>query len=230
MGVIDVHSHILYGVDDGAGRLEETGQMLQEAKKAGVSLIIATPHLYATDANVAGMQRVYSRVCEAFSDYGIELRRGFECNYRVLLDEKAETLLSYRIQGTDVLLLEPPRQYLPESWEPSINALQRLGIEIVIAHPERCLAVQEDISVAERMLEIGCELQVSAGSLYESMFSKTRKCALEMLKEGYISYIASDAHCVADYKVYAKALKQYGHMVQPDGLLKKLQTRQGERA
>ncbi len=163
MGVVDIHSHILYGVDDGAGRLDETGQMLQEAKRAGVSSIIATPHLYSTDANIAGMQRVFSRVCEAFPDCGIELWRGFECNYRVLLEEEPEAMLSYRIQGTDVLLLEPPRQYLPESWEPSINAIQRLGVEIVIAHPERCLAVQDDLSVAERMLELGCELQVSAG-------------------------------------------------------------------
>lgn len=222
MGVIDIHSHILYGVDDGAGRIGETEKMLQAAKAAGVSTIVTTPHLYGRDTNVAGIHRVFKRVCEELAQYEVTFLQGFECNYRVFLEEDAETMLSYKIAGTNVLLLEPPRQFLPESWEMRINDLQRLGIDVVIAHPERCQPIQEDISLARRMLEIGCELQISAGSLYEGMFSKTKKCALEMLKKRYINYIASDAHCVEDYHIYAKALKQYGHLVQPDGLLTNL--------
>ena len=135
------------------------------------------------------------------------------------MENGAEALTPHRIAGSNVLLLEPPSQFLPESWESGILELQQQGTEVVIAHFERCVPVQQDISIAERMLDIGCELQVSADDLYAGLTSKRRKCAVELLKEGLVSYIASDAHCPGDYKAYGKALKQYGRYVRPNGML-----------
>ncbi len=96
--------------------------------------------------------------------------------------------------------------------------MQRLGLHIIIAHPERYTPIQDDIGIAERMAEIGCELQVSVGSLNKGFASK-RKCALAMLEKGLVSYIASDAHRPEDYRVYDKINKKYGKLLAAGALL-----------
>lgn len=219
MGYLDVHSHILCCVDDGSRSLAETGDMLKAAKVAGIVEIIATPHVYSLCADLAKIQESFRQVGAEYADRGIMLRQGYECNYRVLLEGEAEQLFSYCIEGTKTLLLEPPNRFLPESWENHILNLQKAGLDVVIAHPERCIAFQEDISQAERMREIGCELQLSAGSLFEGLLSKTRKCAMALLKAGMVGYIASDAHCARDYKEYEKAMRQYGLFIRTGRLL-----------
>ncbi len=221
MEILDIHSHIICGVDDGSQNLEESGAMLSAAKAAGVSAIIATPHVYTPDVDFEKIKEAFVTVRREYADIGLELNLGCELNFRVLLDYDPDIIKPFCIYGTNVLLLEPPSRYLPESWENLVIGLQQLGVEVIIAHPERCVAFQNDISQVKRMLEIGCELQVSASSLLGKKFSRqTRKCAVELLKKGMIGYIASDAHCAKDYKVYAKALKQYGNYIVPGKLLK----------
>jgi len=204
----DIHCHILPGVDDGAENLDETKAMLLAAKAAGVTAIIATPHLRKKIADFEGIRRAYDSAKPLFDENGVELRLGFECYYGMLLDgldAKASTL-----HGTNVLLLEFSPGYLPMQWENDINGIQRMGLDVVIAHPERYEPIQRDIGVAERMVETGCELQVSAGSLTGSLFSETRKCALRLLDKGLAGYIASDAHCAEDYRVYSRVMGKYG--------------------
>lgn len=204
----DIHCHILPGVDDGAEDLDETKAMLLAAKAAGVTTIIATPHLREKTADFERIRRAYYSAKPLFDENGVELRLGFECYYGMLLnglDAKACTL-----HDTNVLLLEFSSGYLPMQWENDINGIQRMGLDVVIAHPERYGSIQHDIGVAERMVEIGCELQVSAGSLTGSLFSETRKCALRLLDKGLVGYIASDAHCVEDYRLYSRVMAKYG--------------------
>lgn len=221
MGALtDIHSHILPGVDDGAEDLATTKAMLLAAKDAGVTAIIATPHLRKKAADFGCIRGAFHGVKPMFDENGVELRLGYECHYGMLLDgldAKACTL-----GGTNVLLLEFSSGYLPLQWENDINDMQRSGLDVVIAHPERYEPIQRDISVAERMTEIGCELQVSAGSLTGSVFSKTRKCALKLLDKGLVGYIASDAHCAEDYRVYSRVMARYSRMIKPGTLLKSL--------
>lgn len=216
---LDIHSHILPGVDDGSRSLTETEEMLSAAKAAGINAIIATPHVYSLAKGQAEIAQAFQTSAEACTQMGVRLIQGYECNYRTLLEGDAEQLLPYCIQGTQVLLLEPPNKFLPESWEERILGLQRAGMDVVIAHPERCAAFQEDMGCAVRMLEIGCEMQVSAADLYAGLLSKMRKCAVALLKAGMIGYIASDAHCTEDYRLYEKAICQYGRYVRHGRLL-----------
>lgn len=219
VNAVDIHSHILPGIDDGAQSREETLAMLQAAKRAGVAAIVATPHAQKVQADFDLIRDVFQDVKPAFEQNGIRLHLGFECHYRLFLDCEPGALRDLCVNGTDVVLLEFSPGALPLQWENSINQLQRLGMEVIIAHPERYAPVQADLSIAGRMAQIGCELQLSAGSLAGGLFSRERKCAVDLLKAGMIHYIASDAHCAADYQIYAQVNKRYGRLVKKGALL-----------
>ncbi len=216
---VDIHSHILSGVDDGAASIEETLAMLQGAKQAGFEAVIATPHLKRIDADINRIREAYQSAKPLFAAQGLDLYLGFECHYRLLLDWQPAALRPFCLGGGNVLLLEFPWNGLPLQWERSINELQKVGLEIVIAHPERYAPVQADQSIAVRMVQIGCELQLSAGSLTGGLFSKERACALGLLKAGLIHYLASDAHGAADYPAYAWVNTKYGHLISGGALL-----------
>ncbi len=216
---VDIHSHILPGIDDGAASMQETLAMLQGAKRAGFEAVIATPHLKRTNADIGRMREVYQSAKPIFAEQGLALYLGFECHYRLLLDWEPAAMRPFCLGGGQVLLLEFPYGGLPLQWEHSVNELQKLGLEVIIAHPERYAPVQADISIAARMVEIGCELQLSAGSLVDGLFSKERVCALSLLKAGLAHYLASDAHSAADYRTYARANSKYGRLVRAGSLL-----------
>lgn len=219
MRAMDIHCHILPGVDDGAGTQKETRDMLAAASRAGLQDIIATPHLKSTREDTDSIRAAWEQVKPLFESVGIALHLGFECNYRLLLDWEAGALRPFCLAETNVVLLEFSSRGLPLHWENSIQEIQRQGMDVIIAHPERYAPVQQDLSIAIRMVQIGCELQISAGSLMGGMFSKERACAMALLREGLAHYLASDAHCAADYKLYEQAKKKHGHLFKTGILL-----------
>jgi len=213
VNITDIHCHILYGVDDGSGSLDESISMLHAAYACGIETVICTPHVYSAEDDLRKIRNVFKTVRAEADRIGIQLRQGYECNYRLMLETEAADMRAYRFEDTDILLLEPPSGYLPDLWENRIYDLQNEGIEVIIAHPERCRDFQESISLARRMAEIGCRLQVSACDLFGGFFSAYKKTALKMINEGLISFIASDAHCVGDFRYYLKAMKRYPHIM-----------------
>ena len=88
-----------------------------------------------------------------------------------------------------------------------------MGYEVVIAHPERYIAVQQDISVAYELVEMGCKLQASTDFIAGGRFGRERRPAMKMLKAGLYSYFASDAHRVEHYGYFAKTWGKYGSML-----------------
>ncbi len=219
----DIHSHILPGVDDGAENLAQTEEMLASAKRAGITSIIATPHLRARASATGQIKAAYLEAKPMFEHSCVELRLGYECHYGLLVS--GLDLRPLTIETTNVLLLEFSPGYLPMHWENSIVGLQRDGIEIIIAHPERYASIQQDIGIAERMVEVGCEMQVSAGSLHRRVFASEKKCALSLLEKGLVSYIASDAHVASDYDIFARINKKYGHLITKGALLREEERR-----
>jgi protein-tyrosine phosphatase len=93
--------------------------------------------------------------------------------------------------------------------ERAIFALQGMGYEVIIAHPERYLAIREDMGLARRLVDMGCRLQASGDFLTGGRLKGSRRPAKKMLKAGLYSYIASDAHNVEHYRVFAKAWRKY---------------------
>lgn len=206
--MIDMHAHVLPGVDDGAKDTKMCAQMLDRAADAGVSAIVCTPHVYRPE-DLPRSRKAATEACALARERGIRLYGGCEFNYRVLAKLSLAQLAPYCLAGTRCLLLEFSNDRLPPGWEPMISDMLEAGLLPIIAHPERYAYIHRDLGVAEEMLSLGCELQVDAGGLMAGPFSAERKTARALLSQGMVSYVASDAHRPEHYDTLERARKMF---------------------
>lgn len=211
----DIHCHILPGVDDGARDMNESLAMLDAAVDVGVTSIVCTPHCRAPYFNFDAMWDAYEAFKQAAQERypGFPLEMAFEVNYRMLDKLGFEWADHLGFESGSTFLLElsvnASRSDFAQ-YERCIFDLQSRGYEVVIAHPERYRAIQEDLDVAFKLVEMGCKLQASADFIAGGRLGTSKKPAKRLFKEGLYSYIASDAHNVDHYRLLAKALKKYG--------------------
>ena len=177
--MLDLHCHILPGVDDGASCLGESVRMIHAAYKAGITEIVCTPHCRDPYFDFDAMWDAFNQLAPRSP---IPMRMGFEVNIRKLLE------LSTHATKRDF-----------EEYEREIYELQGMGLDVIIAHPERYKAIQEDTSIAERLVSCGCVLQASADFIRGGRMGKERKPAQRLFEAGLYTDIARDAHCVEHY-------------------------------
>ena len=206
----DIHCHILPGVDDGARDLHESLRMLAAARAAGITSIVCTPH-------VRDPYFDYDRMWDAFELLeahagGFPLQMGWEVSHKKLLEMGLEWIDYLHFDGSDEFLLELSSSCTPmdfREYERTIFKIQGRGYKVIIAHPERYKAVQEDISLAEYLVDIGCELQASSDFVAGGRLGHEKKPAKRLMAEDLYSYIASDAHDPGHYRNYATAVKLF---------------------
>lgn len=206
----DIHCHILPGVDDGARDLEASLAMLDAAKRAGITSIVCTPHVRDPYFDYDAMREAYE-VLRAHAG-GFPLAMGWEVNHAKLMDLGMEWAKRLCFEGTNEFLLELSsrcRAHDFEVYERTIFELQGMGYTVIIAHPERYLAVQEDIGIARDLVRMGCKLQASADFVAGGRLGREKKHAKKLFEENLYSYIASDAHCVEHYGCFAEAREGY---------------------
>lgn len=201
----DLHSHILSGLDDGARSPAESLAMLAAARAAGVTELVATPHVrdVCFDADAA-RARLDALRPEADA-LGVVLRLGFEVDVCVMAALGAGAMERYCVEGTRALLLELHRQALPPDLERIVYALQREGMIVILAHPERYLAA--DCVRARRLADMGCELQIDAMSLFSGRLRPDYRGAAAMLRRGLATWVASDAHEAGDFTLLGLAME-----------------------
>jgi len=197
--MIDIHSHILPGIDDGPGSMDETLEMAWAYERAGFDTVIATPHhIPGTSWNVSPetVRKLVAHVNRILVHEGIRVRvvPGMEVGPASelprLLSEKAVLTLA----GSCYLLLETPFQRLQLNWEQTVFELTAMGYKVVWAHPERCGQLQNEPELARRMLEVGCFLQVNWESILGYNGSETGAFAREMIHQGRVHCMATDSH------------------------------------
>ena len=210
----DIHSHILPGVDDGAPDLAASLAMLEAAKAAGVTSITATPHCRDPYFDYQAMHEAFAELSAAAGDFPLQM--GFEVSHHKLMELGFAWAPHLCLAGTNTLLLELSVGASPSrfsEYERSIFTLQGMGLNIVIAHPERYVAIQHDIDLAEELVSMGCKLQLSCDFISGGRLRQGRRPAVRLLKEGLVSYLASDAHVPAHYDLLQRAYKKYGHLL-----------------
>ena len=196
--MIDFHSHILPGVDDGAQNLEESLTMLREAFLQGVDAVVSTSHFYAAEEYpgefLARRNSALQQLREAmlFSEEVYpNVIAGAEILYFPGISE-AEGIDRLRIENSRCILIEPPMS--PWS-EDMLDDIQQLGMNFdlipVIAHVNRYMSVLKDNSLMDRIRQRDMIVQVN-GSYF--LNPKTQKAAIGNLKAGKIGVIGSDCH------------------------------------
>ena len=184
--MIDWHSHILPGIDDGSGSIEESLALLKMQREQGADTVIATPHFFADDETVdeflARRQESLDSLLSAARDEIPRIICGAEVKYYPGIG-KLESLSKLCIGESNLILLEMPMGKWTE-----IAVTHR--VRVILAHIDRYLKLESD-SVWERLYESGILMQVNA-SFFNELF--TKKKATDMLARGGIHAIGSDCH------------------------------------
>jgi protein-tyrosine phosphatase len=200
---VDIHSHVLPGLDDGPEDLEAALDMARAAASSGTRLIVATPHLRA-DFPAVQVGEIATR-CAQFSAEaqaaGIQLTilPAAEASLTWALDASDDELrrATFAGRGTD-LLVETPVDV--SSLEPLLFRVRVRGVRVTLAHPERSGAFQQEPERVERLSEQGILLQVNADSLLRKPGSPRRTLAEHLCREGLAQAIASDGHRAAEWR------------------------------
>lgn len=196
--MIDLHSHILPGIDDGAKDMDMTLNMLKIAARDGTKKIVATPHFYrgyylnAYDDIVNLVKQVNHKAKE--SNLDIEIYPGQEIflNKKVIEDYKQGIIKG--IGGTKYMLIELPMDKMPKETFDMLYELRIQGVVTVIAHPERYVYIMEKPSRINEFINEGCLFQINSGSIKGIFGKKIQKTAETLIKHRVCNFIASDAH------------------------------------
>lgn len=207
--MIDLHSHLLPGVDDGAVNLAQTRAALTLMRSHGVSHIMLTPHVQASDldnprraAEVGSRLEAAWAICEPvvrteFPDLTVD--RGAE----VMLDTPTPNLSEpwTRLAGTAFVLVEFPGMTVPPRSSAALRTLRDAGYLPVVAHPERYGNLGAGFEEAFSWLDAGAFLQVNSGSLTGRYGRDALRCAWTLLERSAAAYLAGDYHARGRYSL-----------------------------
>jgi protein-tyrosine phosphatase len=198
--VIDLHCHVLPGIDDGPATIEESVELARTALAAGIDTLVATPHVNSrtpNDAETIAAVLAILRERLAREQVDVEVLPGAEIALSQLAELSPEQLARLGLGGSSWLLVEPPFALVAPALEGIVMELRRRRRPVVLAHPERCPALQRDRGVVPRLVDAGVLMSITAGSLVGRFGGEVRRYALELARTGLIHNVTSDAHDTA---------------------------------
>ena len=193
--MIDIHSHILPGIDDGVDSLEEAVQMAEMAIEDGISLVVGTPH--ANNRFPFHPELVQQRRNELQDRLGDRLRIATGCDFHLSAENLQALQLcpeDFTINHKDYLLVEFADFAIPPMIDDTLHQLFLARLQPVITHPERNGWIRSEPERLRRWMHLGCYVQVTAQAFLGRFGSKAQRAAEMWLDEGRVHFIASDAH------------------------------------
>jgi protein-tyrosine phosphatase len=195
--VIDLHCHVLPGIDDGPATIEGSVALARAAAADGVRTLVATPHVSPRYPNepewiARGVDELNERL--ASEGVALEVLPGAELAMTQLVEMDASKIARYALGGGDWLLVECPLASASVGFDILVLDLQRRGHRILLAHPERCPAFHRDASTLESLVRAGALTSITAGALVGRFGGEVRRFALRLVHEGMAHSVASDAH------------------------------------
>ena len=195
--MIDLHCHVLAGIDDGPQTLEDSLAIARAAAAAGTRTLVATSHVsweYPNRAEtIARLVDELNRRLEG-ERLAVEVRPGAEIAMTRLPDTPPEELSRLTLGGGRWLLVEPPFTLVSTGLDALIAGVRNRGFQVVLAHPERCPAFHRDRSMLEALVRSGVLASVTAGSLDGRFGTAVRRFSLDLVRDELVHNVASDAH------------------------------------
>jgi protein-tyrosine phosphatase len=196
--MIDIHHHLLWGMDDGASSLETSVAMAKMAADDGITHIVCSPHSNGQyfydppiiDAKIVELQERLDR-----DSVGVKLGRG--CDFHMSYENIQEAKLDpkkFSINGLGYLLVEVPDYGLPRGLTEIFYRLQLTGLTPILTHPERNPTLQNDQDRIAEWLQRGVLVQVTAASVLGRMGKHAERMAHELLENRWVNFLATDAH------------------------------------
>ena len=196
--MIDIHSHILPGIDDGSKKISITLDMIKRASLDGTTDIVATPHYIKGYFYVPykEVKEISTNLNKLVKEEGIDcnIHYGQEVYYSESIIEDLENEEIGTINSGQYMLVEFPMRRIPEEAIDYMYELKLRGITPIIAHPERYKDFMNDIRKVNEFINEGCLFQMNAGSILGEFGNEVKKCAEKLIKNRIYNFIGSDAH------------------------------------
>lgn len=196
--MIDIHNHLLVGTDDGPSTDEEALNLLNQAQENGITDIIVTPHHYSGDfinhqskilTEMENLKELISR-----NEININVYPGQELRINGDIINELESGLNLSLNNSNYVLIEFSFTEVPHYAEQLFFDMQMKGYTPVIAHPERCRPLKDNLDKLFDFIEKGALAQVTANSIAGNLGEGIQKISLEMLRNNLVHIIGSDAH------------------------------------
>jgi protein-tyrosine phosphatase len=193
--MIDIHHHLLFGLDDGAKDIETSVAMAETAAADGITHVVCTPHANAhytfdPEANRRRLQELEARV-------NGKLVLGLGCDFHLSFENIEDALKNphkYTINQKNYLLVEFADLAIPQQMTQVFHQFMLAGIQPILTHPERNLTIQKTPHRLDEWLAIGCLVQVTAASLTGRFGGYAMQFAHKLLRQNKIHFLATDAH------------------------------------
>lgn len=199
--MIDLHCHVLPGLDDGAATPDETLALLRLAIADGISQMVATPHINPGyfDNKPVTISAALHDVRQLIQQHQLPIRLAAAAEVRLtdqLMPALELGLLPFlgSWQGQKVLLLELPHSHVPAGTDKLLNWLARHDVIAMIAHPERNRDIQANFQCLTPLIRAGCLFQLTASSLIGDLGTRHQQCAEYMVAKRLFDVVASDCH------------------------------------
>lgn len=206
--MIDIHSHLIYGVDDGSFCLDESVKMISAAAKQGIDTIIATPHYQKRLYENTLVDEKFKILSEIASELKVELHLGSELYANDDLVGYIKKTQSKTEFAEQYLLIEIPFNAGYEESKTILRKLLKYKMKIIIAHPERNYRIMNQIKCFIDFIDLSdISLQVDAGSLAGTYGLKVKDGTKRLISLGLVDFVASNAHNSKDYTdVFSRAV------------------------
>ena len=209
---VDIHSHYLFGLDDGAETLDQTLRMLEQAADLNITHLLATPHAteLTDEAFSAQVVERFAAVQRAVEKAGIpvKLSLGAELFFSRRLMDWLHYPWFTLANNQKYVLFELPLLDLPEGVGDFIFQCRLKGITPILAHPERYLYLHRKLDKLYAFFQQGCLIQINAGSIVGQFGTTVQNLALTFVKEKFVHFVASDAH-ETKHRNYETLIRSY---------------------
>ncbi len=199
--MVDIHHHLLWGLDDGAKDLETSLAMAKAAADDGITHVVCTPHANGRYAFEPAVNQAKAAELQARLDAeGIALKLGLGCDFHLsydnILDAKADPM-RFSVNGRGYLMVEIPDYGIPPGMTETFYDLQLTGLTPVLTHPERNPTLQADQTRLGEWMRGGVLVQVTADSVTGKMGKTAERVAHQLLAKRWVHFLATDAHNVS---------------------------------
>lgn len=212
--MIDIHSHLVYGVDDGPSTIEESVKMVYEAEEIGIKTIITTPHFQENLTENRKVVEHFNELVYRTRDCDITLKMGYEVPINPFLPLMIKERDFLMLDNSRYILLELPFNSMPIYTRDIIYKLQLENVIPIIAHPERNGYFSKNPDLFFDLVNRGCMVQIDAGSIMGIYGDHARRFAQQLMEKDLAGFVASDAHSRGGYStIYLKAYQRVVKLV-----------------
>ena len=193
--MVDLHCHILPGLDDGSGTMEESMAMAESAIADGITHVVATPH--SNNEYFFDFAHVRELRGELQAKIGNRLKVATGCDFHMNpenLDALRKEARSYCLNQNNYLLVEFSEYSIPPAMDHTLHSIQLAGVQPIITHPERNAILRANPERLRKWVRQGCFVQVTGGALTGGFGTGSQQDALRWIGQGLVHCVASDAH------------------------------------